>query len=500
MKRLNGWDAWMLYSETPNVHTHTLKIGVIDATDFQGEFTFEVFRRILRRRLHLLEPLRCKLVEVPLKLHHPMWMETADVDLDYHLRRVRVPSPGGRRELDQVIGGIAGTPLGRGRPLWEMYFAEGMAENRFAVIGKVHHALADGVAAANLMAKAMALRGPIRDERDLCATNAPSRAELLCAAGRDHRAQAGRLPRLVKDTAAGISRVRRRATERGEHPELARNFAPPPTFINHVVSPGRRFATATLALADVKQVGKHLGVTVNDVVLATAAGALRGLLLRYDGRADSPLIASVPVSLDTSPDRLIGNEVWGLSVSLPVQIDDPLERVRLTALGAGFAKEDFELVGPEVVTQWAAYLPPPVAPAAFRWLSTRDKQTKLMNLPISNVPGPRERGRIGGASVSEIYSVGPLLAGCGMNITVWSYVDQLNISVLTDDLTLDDPHQATDAMIQAFAEIRRAAGFSGDLTEVTTAMAPAPGAPPEGQPRGRPSISTDDSSRSRPTP
>ena len=373
-----------------------------------------------------------------------------------------------------MIGEIAGTPLDRGRPLWEMYFAEGMTQNRVAVIGKVHHALADGVASANLIAKAMHLDGPFPDEHDLDATAAaPSKAALLRAAGRDHLAQAATLPHLVKETAAGISRMRRRGRQRGEHPELARNFAPPPTFINHVVSPGRRFATATLALADVKQTSKHLGVTINDLVLATAAGALRGLLLRYDGRADSPLIASVPVSLDTSPDRLIGNQVWGLSVSLPAHIDDPLERVRLTSLGAEFAKEDVELLGPEEVTQWAAYLPPPVAPAAFRWLSTRDKQTRMMNVLISNVAGPRDRGRIGGATVSEIYSVGPLLAGCGMNITVWSYADQLNISVLTDDLTVDDPHEATDAMIQAFTEIRCAAGLCGDLIGVTTAMAPA---------------------------
>ena len=116
----------------------------------------------MRRRLHLLEPLRYKLVDVPLKLHHPMWMEKAEIDLSYHLRRVRVRRPGGRRELDEVIGEIASTPLDRSRPLWAMYFAEGMAQNRFAVIGKVHHALADGVASANLMAKAMDLKGPIR--------------------------------------------------------------------------------------------------------------------------------------------------------------------------------------------------------------------------------------------------------------------------------------------------------------------------------------------------
>jgi diacylglycerol O-acyltransferase len=471
VKRLNGWDAMLLYSEAPNVHTHTLKIGVIDVTDFDGEFTFELFRRTLRRRLHLLEPLRYKLIDIPLKLHHPMWLEESDVDLGYHLRRVRVPRPGGRRELNEVVGEIAGTPLVRSRPMWEMYFAEGMADNRFAVIVKVHHSLADGVASANLIAKAMDLKGPIQDERDLYTTNAPpSTGLLLRVAGRDHLQQLARLPRLVRETAAGVSRVRQRSRERGEHPDLARNFAPPPTFFNHVVSPGRRFATATLSLVDVKQTSKKLGITINDLVLATAAGALRELLLRYDGRADAPLIASVPASLNTSPHRLTGNEFFGLNVSLPVQFDDPMARVRTTSVATSIAKEDFHLMGPEVVSQWADYLPPSVAPVAFRWLANREAQSKLMNVPISNVPGPRERGWIGGATISEIYSVGPLMAGSGINITVWSYVDQLNISVLTDDLTLDDPHEATDAMIHAFTEIRCAAGIPGDVTEVETAM------------------------------
>jgi diacylglycerol O-acyltransferase len=150
VKRLNGWDAMLLYSETPNVHKHTLKIGIIDVADFEGEFTFEFFRSEFQRRLHLLEPLRLKLVDTPMKLHYPMWIQTSDIDLSYHLRRVRVRAPGGRRELDELIGEIAGTPLDRDHPLWEMYFVEGMEEHRFAVIGKIHHALADGVASANL--------------------------------------------------------------------------------------------------------------------------------------------------------------------------------------------------------------------------------------------------------------------------------------------------------------------------------------------------------------
>lgn len=433
-----------------------------------------MFRRRLCRRLHLLEPLRYTLIDIPLALHHPMWLENSDIDLDYHLRPVRVRPPGGRRELDEVIGELASTPLDRSRPLWEMYFAEGMAAQRFAVIAKMHHALADGIASANLMAKAMDVAGSIQDERDLdAACDPPSTGALLQAAARDHLRQLRTLPRLARDTVAGISRVRARGRARGEHPQLAKVFSPPPTFINHVVTPRRRFATATLALADVKQTTKHFGITINDLVLASAAGGLRELLLRYDGHANSPLIASVPASLNTSPDRLPGNEFLALNVSLPVHIDDPLERVRLTTLAAGIAKEDFALLGPKVISQWAAYLPASVAPAAFRWLSTRTAQSKLLNLPISNVAGPRERGRLGGAMISEIYSVGPLMLGSGMNVTVWSYVDQLNISVLTDDITLDDPHEATEAMVHASTEIRSAAGFSEAVTPVSTAMGPA---------------------------
>ena len=145
MKRLNGMDAMLLYSETPNLHTHTLKVFVIEAADFDGDFGFDVFRRTLARRLHLLDPLRYKLVDTPLKLHHRMWLENCPIDLDYHLHRVQVASPGGRRELDQVVGEVASTPLDRSRPLWEFHFAEGMAGNRFAVI-EIHHALADGAA------------------------------------------------------------------------------------------------------------------------------------------------------------------------------------------------------------------------------------------------------------------------------------------------------------------------------------------------------------------
>ena len=283
----------------------------------------------LRRRMNLLEPLRYQLVDIPLHLHRPMWLEGAGLDFDYHVRRVKVPAPGGRRELDEVIGRIASTPLDRRRrrPLWTMYFAEGLANQRIAVIGKVHHALADGVASANLMARGTEWPDSVQDESDLDdAPTQPSTAELIWAGGRDHIQRLKQLPETIRDGVTGICRLQRRPRQRGSHPQLARQFNPPATFVNHKLSPARTFASATLSLAEVKETGKRLGVTINDLVLAMAAGGLRELLVRYDDRAEEPIIASVPVATDTSPDRINGNALSTMLVSLPVQLDDPLDR------------------------------------------------------------------------------------------------------------------------------------------------------------------------------
>ncbi|MBB2991909.1 WS/DGAT/MGAT family acyltransferase [Mycolicibacterium iranicum] len=474
MKRLNGMDAMLLYSETPNLHTHTLKVAVIDAAGYDGEYGFDAFRQTVARRLHLLDPLRYRLIDIPWRLHHPMWLQDCPVDLDYHLRRVRVPAPGGRRELDRVIGEIASTPLDRSRPLWEFHFAEGLADDRFALIGKVHHTLADGVASANLLARLMDLVDTPQDERDeppqACAE--PTARDLVWGAQVDHFQNITGLPGLVADAARGVSRLRRKAKERREVPDLAKPFNAPPTFLNHVVSPVRTFATATLALAEVKETAKHLGVTFNDVVLAVAAGGLRELLLRYDGRADRPIMATVPVATDKSSERITGNEIGGMMVSLPVHIDDPLQRVELTSVATTRAKENNDLLGPTLQGRMLEYLPPPLAPALFRAQAKRADHNRLMNVAISNVPGPRRRGHIGGAPVSEIYSVGVLSAGSAFNMTVWSYVDQLDIAILSDDATFKDPHESTDAMVHAFDELRLACGLTRAAV-VESAMAPA---------------------------
>ena len=469
MKRLSGWDAVLLYSEAPNVHMHTIKAAVIELDSTRVDFDIAAFRQVIGGRLNKLEPFGYQLIEVPWGFHHPMWREHCEVDLEYHIRPWRLPAPGGRRELDAAIGQIASTALDRSRPLWEMYFVEGLANNRIAVVAKIHHALADGVASANLMARGMDLTsGP--EGGPYVSDPAPSTGQLMSSAFADHLRHVGRLPHTVRYTAQGLGRVRR--STRKLSPELTRPFEPPPSFMNHKITAERRFATATLALADVKETGKKLGATINDMVLAMSTGALRKLSLRYDGKAD-PLLASVPMSFDFSPERISGNYFTGVLIGLPIDLDDPRERVAACHQNAVAAKESNQLMGPELVSRWAAYMPPGPTQAFFRWASGRDGHNKILNLNISNVPGPRQHGRVGGALVTEIYSVGPLTAGSGLNITVWSYVDQLNISVLADGATLKDPHEVTDAMIADFIEIRRGAGLSDKLKVIEAAMAPA---------------------------
>jgi diacylglycerol O-acyltransferase len=470
VKRLSGWDAFLLYSEAPNVHMHTLKIAIIELRDMGGRsFGVEEFRKVIAGRLYKLDPFRYELVDIPMRFHHPMWRENCDVDLDYHIRPWQLEAPGGRRELDAAIGQIASTPLDRSRPLWEMYFVEGLANDRIAVVAKIHHALADGVAAANLIARGIDLQsGPPDDNESYDRDPAPTKPQLVRSAFRDHFRQIAKVPATIKYTAQGVNRVRH--SSRKLSPELTRPFTPPPSFINHKLTSDRLFATAALSLADIKETSKHLGISINDLVLAISAGALRKLLLHYDGHADHPLLASVPVSFDFSTERISGNFFTGVLMPVPVDLDEPLARVKAAHDTAITAKESNHLIGPELVSRWANYMPPAAMEALFKWLSTRDGQNKVLNLNISNVPGPREFGRVGGALVTEIYSVGPVTAASGLNITVWSYVDQLSISVIADGATVDDPHEVTTAMVQEFIEIRRAAGLSDQLTVIARAM------------------------------
>ncbi len=461
MERLTGLDASFLYNETPTLHMHTLKYTVLDVSTVPGGYDFERFQHELDRRMHLLPPFRRRIVEVPGRIHHPVWIEDPDFDLGYHVRRIGVPPPGGRAEMDAVIADIASWPLDRSRPLWEIWMLEGLEGGRVGFLAKIHHTVADGVAAAAMLANVMATSPdeidpppPVHEWRP---EPEPSRARLLVDALRDLVLQLLRLPALLRRTVDGVRRVaRHRKTSEVATPRPILDTARTP--FNGALTPHRSFATATLPLAGVKEAKTAFGVTINDIVLAMVAGSLRAWLDKRGALPSRALVAGVPVSTD-DPDaikRLGGNKVSNMFTTLATDIADPVERVRAIHEVTRAAKEMHNILGADMLADWSEYTPP----RPYSWFMRQysrfnlaEKHSPPINLVVSNVPGPRDPLYVAGAKMEGIYSVGPILEGIGLNVTVWSYCDQLNVGVIACREHIADPHEITDGMQAALEEL-----------------------------------------------
>ena len=464
MERMTGLDAGFLYMETPTLHMHTLKIAVLDPSGTPGGYSFERFREVLLSRLPLLPPFRRRIVEVPYGFHHPVWINDPDFDIDNHVRRVVAPSPGGPGEMDAVIGEIASTPLRRDRPLWEIWVIEGLAGGRFATVGKIHHAAADGVAANALLANVMAVGEPDPDVADVTDSfhpeSIPSRRQLLRDALTDHRTGLREFPGLLRRTGRGLVAVARQRRHADVVPPTPIRDSPRTSF-NTALTPRRSFASRSFSLDEIKRIKGPLGATINDVVLTVVGGALRRYLEQTGQPTDRPLVAGIPVSTDRPDDvvRLGGNKVSNLFTSLRTDIADPVERLRAVKAVTGAAKEMQNVLGAELYQDWNEYFPP----RPYAWFMHQYSKRGLaarhappINLVVSNVPGPREPLSLAGARLDQMFSVGPILEGIGLNITCWSYCDRMNFSAYSCRDHLPDVATILDHCETALAELARA--------------------------------------------
>lgn len=466
MERLSGLDATFLYSETPSVHMHTLKVAVLDVPA-APESVFERFRSELDRRLHLLPPFSLRALEVPLGIHHPVWVVDPELNIDRHLFQRRIGAPGSRRELDRVVGEIASTPLRRDRPLWEIWMLEGLDDGAVAFVAKVHHAMADGLASAAMLANVM-VTGPDADaQRDegwasRAPSELPSRLSLAYDAIKETPQRVSELPGLIGRTLDGARRVVGRAAD-GEL-ERVRPFTAPKTPFNKTLGPGRSFATTAVDLERVKKIKSALEVTLNDVVLGVVGGALLSFLESRGQSPDRSLLATVPVSvpgLETGQ-RLQGNRLSNLFTSLCTHVADPAERVRRIHTTTRHAKDAHTQFGPEVMQSWAEYTPPGPYHWGFRAYSAlrfADRIRPAANVIVSNVRGPAQELFLSGARIKEFYSVGPILDGLGLNITAWSYNGKMSFATLAYREAIPEPYLISERLHDSLAELERAAGL-----------------------------------------
>jgi WS/DGAT/MGAT family acyltransferase len=398
-------------------------------------------RRVIAQRLHLVGPLRQRAVRVPLGLHHPVWVDDPDFELDDHLSRASLPSPGGRKELDAFVAAAMSRPLDPDRPLWEMYVVEGLDGGRTALIAKVHHAILDGVSGASILAAFLDLTPRARivaaSPEPWNPLPLPGSAQMLRYAASSLTHQPARVLSTLDagvEAIAGLGMHNRELLHRGETSPPS-FFSAPRTSINGAVSNRKRFSSLSIPLEDAKLGRGVFGGTVNDVILAGVAGGLVRLLRARGEMVEQPLVAMVPVSTrpegSTEGDAL-GNQISAMLVSLATDVDDPVQRLHAIARSTGVAKEQERLHRGRLVGDLAQIAAPGLVSRVARAVAgTRlfDRVRPPFNVMISGVRGPDFPLFCAGSRVEAMYPVGPIAEGVGLNVTVFSYLDQLHFGL-----------------------------------------------------------------------
>ncbi len=479
MKRLTGLDAGFLWMETPTSAMHVSGLAIYDPSDLVasgGTFGIENVREMVRSRLHVAPPFRQRLVDVPLQLHFPLWIEDPDFDLDHHIRRVAVPAPGGRRELTELAAQLNAIQLDRRRPLWELWYIEGLEGGRVATLTKVHHAAIDGASGSEITVALFDLSPEVAEHpapaEPWVPDKVPSDAEMLVYATQSLARQPLRVLRALRRTGQAALDVRSMTKTPGLG--LAPlPFTAPATSINGAITPARSIAIDSVLLSDVKRVKNAFGVTVNDVVLALCAGALRRYFDSRGEEVDGPLLAMVPVSVRAEDNRQdMGNQVSSMFTSLATDIDDPVERLGAIHEGMRGAKEQHRAIGAETLTNWAEFAAPAVFGRAMRLyarMGLADRHRPVFNLTISNVPGPPFPLYSAGAKMEANFPLGPIFDGAALNITVMSLEDSLDFGILTCPDVVDDVWAISDGLSASLRELLDAA----DALEAAANKAPA---------------------------
>ena len=445
MEPLQGIDAAFLALEGGTTRLHVAAVLVLDPPEgkrslFSASTRYAQVRRVVAERLHLVPPLRQRAVRVPLGLHHPVWVDDPEFELDDHIRRASLPSPGGGRELDDLVADVMSRPLDFERPLWEMVVVEGLADGRMALIAKLHHAILDGVSGASLLAAFLDL-GP--RGRPVAAPEEPWDPAPLPSQPSMVRYALGSLIRQPEVAVDAISRTagamvdvaghNRRLADLGAEPPPSL-FRAPRTSLNGHISSRRRFATTSVPLDEVKLVRQVFGTTVNDVILAAVAGAVGELLARRGERPEHPLVAMVPVSTRQEAERAdLGNRISGMLVSLATTVEDPVERLGAIAAGTAVAKSQERLAGGRLLEDLAQVASPALASRAARWaagLKLFDRIPPMFNVTVSSMPGPEMSLWCAGSRVEALHPVGPVADGVGLNVTVMSYRGSLCFGLL----------------------------------------------------------------------
>jgi diacylglycerol O-acyltransferase / wax synthase len=456
--RLTGLDSSFLYLERDGTHMH-----VASTTLFEGPAPrYTDFRDHIASRLHLVPRFRQKLRFVPFGMGRPVWVDDPHLNLTYHVRHTALPEPGSEHQLRVLAARIFSQQLDRSKPLWEIWLVEGLKGDRFAIVGKTHHAMVDGVSGVDITTVLFDTeREPAESSKPLdrwIPTPEPSRAQLLAEALVQRALDPREAVRGMRRVVRGPRRALRKATDAvlAAGSFAWTGIAAPPSPFNFDVGPHRRFAWVRASLVDMKQIKNELGGTVNDVILASVAGAL-GRYLRARGHRTGglELRAMVPVSVRTAEQHgQLGNRVTSMMAPLPVWCEDPKRRMEIVQKSMGDLKQSKQAMGAALLTELADFAPPTVAGQAAR-LQARQR---FFNLVVTNIPGPQFPLYLMGHRMERVFPMVPLAKNQGICVGIMSYDGQVNFGLIGDYDGMPDLDDLAKDLEASIAELIEAAG------------------------------------------
>jgi diacylglycerol O-acyltransferase len=454
LDRLTPIDASFLHQEGPVSHMHVGGVTIVEGPPP----AMEEFLEQIRRRLHLVPRYRHKLAFTALDSGRPVWVDDPSFNLEYHIRHTALPTPGGWEQLCGLTARIFSQQLDRSKPLWEMWLIEGLKNDRFALISKSHHALIDGIAGIDLATVLFDLSPtppPLRNSGRAWQPHAePGTAELVVAGLRGAVRAGIELAEGALDALAhpdhALARAREAAEGIGEIVWAGLNPAPDVP-LNVPIGPHRRFFGVGSRLEDFKLVKNAFGGTVNDVVLAVVAGALRSFLISRGVRTEGmELRALVPVSVRAEDEHHHGgNRIVAMRGPLPVYIADPVQRLRFVSEAMDGLKESKQALGAEVIAGVQSFAPPTILAQASRL----NFSTRLFNLLVTNVPGPQFPLYVLGREMLEAYPVAFLPENHALAIAIMSYNGQMNFGLLGDFDALPDLDTISDSIAAELATL-----------------------------------------------